>query len=122
FNHLRDRIKINRSFMVFGFIKFENPNIIALEATDIDYLSSSDINLNTFKTLSSTATSSLSDLSSITEEFKSTTSQTLKKHQRLVYALFSSNTISTSAMNLQKTISANTRATSDRKRKKNYLI
>ncbi|CAG8633593.1 19992_t:CDS:2 [Cetraspora pellucida] len=72
--------------------RFEKPDIIALEATDIDYLSSSDINFGNFETSSSNAASSLSDLSSIAGEFRSVTSQTPKKCQRSVF-------VSSSALN-----------------------
>ncbi|CAG8648492.1 17491_t:CDS:2 [Racocetra fulgida] len=79
FNHLHDRIKIGRSFVVSGFIKFEKPDIVALEATDIDYLSSFDFNYNTaLETSPSTVSKSRSVINSIADEFRST-SQTPNK-------------------------------------------
>ncbi|CAG8752598.1 12363_t:CDS:2, partial [Cetraspora pellucida] len=60
FNHLHDYIKIGCLFVVFGFIKFEKPDIIVLEATDIDYLSFFDFNYNTtLETSPSTVSKSL---------------------------------------------------------------
>ncbi|CAG8539242.1 15862_t:CDS:2 [Gigaspora rosea] len=92
-----------------SFIAYDNN----METTNIDYLSLLNINFNVFGTLLLNTASFLLDLSLITNEFILVISQTLKKYKHLVFVP----SVSTSAINLQKTVYANTKDTL----KKNFM-
>ncbi|CAG8755789.1 6583_t:CDS:2, partial [Cetraspora pellucida] len=68
------------------FIKFEKPNIITIEATDIDYLSSFNTNYNVTENPSIMSTT-CTEINQIADEFStSSTSTTLSKQSTFVNA------------------------------------
>ncbi|CAG8725200.1 28354_t:CDS:1, partial [Dentiscutata erythropus] len=117
FEHLYDRIKIGRSFVVAGFIKFENPNIITIEATDIDYLSSFNTNYDVAENPSITSTTR-TEINQIADEFRSTNAQLTKKRRKLMPTATSYSTSLTSTTPSEQSTFVNAEIATSRKGKK----
>ncbi|CAG8604135.1 13125_t:CDS:1 [Racocetra fulgida] len=83
FDHLNDCIKIGRTFILSGLIKIES-NAKTLEATDIDYLTSFNTSYNLTGNSLPTASNTHLDISIIADEFRSTNSESPKKHKKLI--------------------------------------
>ncbi|CAG8440858.1 9635_t:CDS:2, partial [Cetraspora pellucida] len=74
-----------RTFLVSGFVRRINPEAIAIEATDIDFMYASNavVNHNVQEIPSTTISSQRSAFDEIVDEIESTISQTPKKNNIL---------------------------------------
>ncbi|CAG8724121.1 4765_t:CDS:2, partial [Cetraspora pellucida] len=80
FEHLYNCIKIGQLFVMTSFIKLEKPNIITIEATDIDYLSFFNTNYDVTKN-SSIMSTTCTEINQITNEFSTSSTLTTLSEQ-----------------------------------------
>ncbi|CAG8574244.1 2383_t:CDS:1, partial [Scutellospora calospora] len=121
--HANNSIKSGRTFLVSGFVRRISPEVIAMEATDIDFMYASNavVNHNVQEISSTTTSSHRSVFDEIIDEIESTISQAPKKS--VVLAKVSRNTASTPnfnkpIMSSSSLSSASTETTQLRKGKK----
>ncbi|CAG8787024.1 25502_t:CDS:2 [Gigaspora margarita] len=76
--HLGSNIKIGSTYLVSGLFKFLMSGRMMIEATDIDYLKTSNVNYNTYEKFSLSIPSTRSIIDVIADDIETITTQTPK--------------------------------------------
>ncbi|CAG8824630.1 514_t:CDS:2 [Gigaspora margarita] len=112
-------IKLNNTYLILGLIRFLTSGKIMIEATDIDFLKTLNVNYSTYES-SSTVPGIWSIFDIIADDVDFITTQTLIKHEELTNSLVENNITTAKLFKSSVDINTSAETSSSYKRKKPY--